>query len=73
MVVAKISKGVTRGSDILDGGGVEGGKRADAGIGLPLMGMRVRSSIQMRGNGVVLRAETRSSVVLLAEERLDKY
>ena len=72
-MVAKISKGVTGGTDVLDGGGVEGGKRADAGIGLPPMGMRVRSSIQMRGDGVVLRAETRSSVASLAEERPDKY
>ena len=72
-MVAKISKGVTGGSDILDGGGGEGGKRADTGIGLPPMGTRVRSSIQMRGDGVVLRAETRSSVALVAEERLDKY
>ena len=72
-MVAKISKGVTGGSDVLDGGGVAGGNKADAGIGLPPMGTRVRSSIQMRGDGVVLRAETRSSVALLAEERLDKH
>ena len=72
-MVAKISKGVTGGSDVLDGGGVAGGNKADAGIGLPPMGMRVRSSIQTRGDGGVLRAEARSLVASLAEERPDKY
>ena len=72
-MVARISKGVTGGTDDLDGGGVTGEKRADAGIGLPPMGMRVYSSAQERGDGVVLRAEARSSVALLTEERPDKY
>ena len=70
-VVAKISKGVTGGSDILDGGGVDGGKRADAGGGVLPMETGVRTSVQIRGDGVVLIAEMRSA--LLAEERPDKY
>jgi hypothetical protein len=72
-VLARISKGVTGNLDALDGGGVRGGKRADVGVGPPPMDMRVNSSLTMRGDGVVLRAETRLSVVWLAEERPDKY
>jgi hypothetical protein len=71
-VVARILKGVTGDSVVLDGGGATGGKRADTGVGPPLIGMRVYSSNSVRGDRAVLRAETRSSV-LLAEERPDKY
>ena len=70
-VVAKISKGVTGGSDVLDGGGVEGGKRADAGGGVLPMETGVRTSVQIRGDGEVLIAEMSSA--LLAEERPDRY
>jgi hypothetical protein len=71
-VVAKISKGVTGDAVVLDGGGAVRGKRADTGVGPPPMGMRVYSSNSVRGDGAVLRAEARSSV-LLADERPDKY
>ena len=70
-VVAKISKGVTGGSDVLDGGGVEGGNKADAGGGVLPMETGVRTSVQIRGDGEVLSAEMSSA--LLAEERPDRY
>jgi hypothetical protein len=72
-VLAKISKGVTGCLDALDGGGVRGGKRADVGVGPPPMEMRVNSSLTMRGDGVVLRAELKSLEIPLAEDRPDKY
>ena len=72
-VVAKISKGVTGGSDALDGGGVVGGKRADTCTGLLEIETGVRASVQMSGDGVVLRAEMRSLAAPLAEDRPDKY
>jgi hypothetical protein len=71
-VVARISKGMTGDSVVLDGGGATRGKRADTGVGPPPIAMRVNSSNSVRGDGAVLRAEARSSV-LLAEERPDKY
>ena len=72
-MVAKISKGVTGGSDALDGGGVVGGKRADTCTGLLERETGVRTSVQMSGDGVVLRAETRSLVTPLNEDKPDKY
>jgi hypothetical protein len=81
-VFARISKGVTGGSDALDGGGVIGGNKSEAaaglleretGVGPPPMEMRVYSSNSVRGDGVVLRAEARSLVAPLTEERPDKY
>ena len=72
-VVAKISNCVTGGLDVLDRGGVGGGKRADTAARLLVMEMGVKTSVQMSGDGVVLRAETRLSTVLPTEERPDKY
>jgi hypothetical protein len=72
-VVARISKGVTGGSDVLDGGGVAGGNRRDDATGLLEMETGVKTSVQISGDGVVLRAERRSLVALLTEERPDKY
>ena len=65
------SKGVTGGLDVLDGGGVEGGKRADAGGGVLPMETGVRTSVQISGDGEVLSAEISSA--LPAEERPDRY
>ena len=72
-MVAKISKGVTGSSDALDGGGVTGGNRSETGAGLLERETGVRTSVQMSGDGVVLRAEMRSLVALLTEDRPDKY
>ena len=70
-VVARISKGVTGGLDVLDGGGIEGGKRADAGGGVLPMETGVRTSVQISGDGEVLSTEISSA--LLAEKRPDRY
>ena len=61
------------GSDALDGGGVVGGKRADTCTGLLEIEMGVRTSVQMSGDRVVLRAEMRSLAALLTDDRPDKY
>ena len=63
-VAARISKGVTGGSDILDRGGVEGGKRADAGGGVLPMETGVRTSVQISGDGEVLSAEISSALLV---------
>jgi hypothetical protein len=70
--VAKTSKGVTGGSDALDGGGIEGGNRADTGAGLLVLETGVRISVHRRGDEKVLGAEETSLTALLAEERPDK-
>jgi hypothetical protein len=72
-VVAKISKGVTGGSDALDRGGVIGGNKNETAAGLFEREMGVRTSVQMSGDGVVLRAEMRSLEAPLTEDRPDKY
>ena len=72
-MVARISKGVTGGSDALDGGGIVGGKRADTCTGLLEVETGVRTSVQMSGDGVVLRAKIMSLVAPLTEDRPDKY
>ena len=73
MVVAKISKGVTGGSDVLEGGGVTGGNKSETAAGLLETETGVRTSVQMSGDGVVLRAEMRLLEAPLTEDRPDKY
>jgi hypothetical protein len=73
MVLARISKGVTGGSDALDGGGVIGGNKNKTAAGLLERETGVSTSVQISGDGVVLRPERRSLVAPLTEERPDKY
>jgi hypothetical protein len=72
-VLAKISKGVTGGSDALDEGGVIGGNKSETAAGLLERETGVSTSVQISGDRVVLRAERRSLVAPLTEERPDKY
>jgi hypothetical protein len=74
MVCASISKGVTGVSEARDGGGATGGNRAETGAGLFLEDIGVKTVVHVKGDGVVLRAETRlSTALLLAEEMPERY
>jgi hypothetical protein len=52
---------------------VTGGNKSETGAGLLESETGVRTSVQMSGDGVVLRAKMRSLVAMLVEERPDKY